>query len=39
MRKLGLRRCSEVERREGHGDMRVQRFLTTRISVLLLFSV
>jgi hypothetical protein len=36
VRKWGLLTCSEVEWREGHGEMRVQRFMTIHTSLLLL---
>jgi hypothetical protein len=39
VRKSGLRRCNKVEWRQNHGEMRVQKFVTIRISLLLLFSV
>jgi hypothetical protein len=32
-------KCNEVERRGGHGKMRVHQFMTLRTSILLLFRV
>jgi hypothetical protein len=39
VRMWSVRKCGEVEWREGHGEMWVHQFMTLHISLLLVFSV